>query len=100
MSTSRSWRRRMADPKGFLTTARETAQTRPVDVRIMDWNEVYYPFPHASLEKQAGRCMDCGIPFCHNGCPLGNLDSRVERPGLAAGLAGGRRAPARNQQLS
>ncbi len=63
----------MADPKGFLTTARETAQTRPVDVRIMDWNEVYYPFPHASLEKQAGRCMDCGIPFCHNGCPLGNL---------------------------
>ncbi len=63
----------MADPKGFLTTERETPQTRPVDVRIMDWKEVYYPFPHADLEKQAGRCMDCGIPFCHNGCPLGNL---------------------------
>src|SRR5471030_2167381 len=63
----------MADPKGFLTTPREIAQTRPVDVRIMDWKEVYYQFPHASLEKQAGRCMDCGIPFCHNGCPLGNL---------------------------
>jgi glutamate synthase (NADPH/NADH) small chain len=63
----------MADPKGFLTTEREMPQTRPVDVRIMDWKEVYYPFPHADLEKQAGRCMDCGIPFCHNGCPLGNL---------------------------
>ena len=63
----------MADPRGFLTTARETAETRPVDVRILDWKEVYYAFPHASLEKQAGRCMDCGIPFCHNGCPLGNL---------------------------
>ncbi len=63
----------MADPKGFITTPRETAPTRPVDVRIRDWKEVYQPFPHAALEKQAGRCMDCGIPFCHNGCPLGNL---------------------------
>jgi glutamate synthase (NADPH/NADH) small chain len=63
----------MADPKGFLTTARETPKTRPVDVRILDWKEVYEPFPHHSLEQQAGRCMDCGIPFCHNGCPLGNL---------------------------
>jgi glutamate synthase (NADPH) small chain len=63
----------MADPKGFLTTARETANTRPVDVRILDWREVYEPYPHAAMEKQAGRCMDCGIPFCHNGCPLGNL---------------------------
>jgi glutamate synthase (NADPH/NADH) small chain len=63
----------MADPKGFLTTPRETPRTRPVDVRILDWKEVYEPFAHASLEQQAGRCMDCGIPFCHNGCPLGNL---------------------------
>ncbi|HXR40867.1 MAG TPA: glutamate synthase, partial [Acidothermaceae bacterium] len=63
----------MADPKGFLTTPQESPARRPVDVRIMDWKEVYEPFPHASLEKQAGRCMDCGIPFCHNGCPLGNL---------------------------
>jgi glutamate synthase (NADPH) small chain len=63
----------MADPKGFLTTPRETPKTRPVDVRILDWHEVYEPFPHSSLERQAGRCMDCGIPFCHNGCPLGNL---------------------------
>jgi glutamate synthase (NADPH) small chain len=63
----------MADPKGFLKASRETPQRRPVDVRILDWHEVYQPFPHESLERQAGRCMDCGIPFCHNGCPLGNL---------------------------
>lgn len=63
----------MADPKGFLTTGRELPRRRPVDVRIRDWNEVYEPFPAESLQKQAGRCMDCGIPFCHNGCPLGNL---------------------------
>ncbi len=63
----------MADPKGFLTTARETPTRRPVDVRLMDWREVYEPFPSEHVQKQAGRCMDCGIPFCHNGCPLGNL---------------------------
>ncbi|HET7900746.1 MAG TPA: glutamate synthase subunit beta [Candidatus Nanopelagicales bacterium] len=63
----------MADPKGFLTTARETPVRRPVDVRIQDWREVYEPFPADHLVQQAGRCMDCGIPFCHNGCPLGNL---------------------------
>ena len=63
----------MADPKGFLTTGREGPKRRPVDVRIRDWREVYDPFPPETLEKQAGRCMDCGIPFCHNGCPLGNL---------------------------
>jgi glutamate synthase (NADPH/NADH) small chain len=63
----------MADPKGFLTTPRETPRRRPVEVRIMDWREVYTDFPHEKLQKQAGRCMDCGIPFCHQGCPLGNL---------------------------
>jgi len=63
----------MADPKGFLKSSRETPKRRPVDVRIMDWKEVYEPFAHDALEKQASRCMDCGIPFCHNGCPLGNL---------------------------
>ncbi|MBK9741386.1 MAG: glutamate synthase subunit beta [Actinobacteria bacterium] len=63
----------MADPKGFLTTDRELPARRPVDVRLLDWNEVYEPFEAGRLEKQAGRCMDCGIPFCHNGCPLGNL---------------------------
>jgi glutamate synthase (NADPH) small chain len=63
----------MTDPKGFLTTRRETPGRRPVDVRIQDWQEVYTEFAPAALERQAGRCMDCGIPFCHSGCPLGNL---------------------------
>ena len=63
----------MADPKGFLSTPRETPGRRPVDVRIRDWREVYTEFGRESLERQAGRCMDCGIPFCHQGCPLGNL---------------------------
>ncbi len=63
----------MGDPKGFLTTPREAPTRRPVDLRLMDWREVYEDFPRANLEKQAGRCMNCGIPFCHQGCPLGNL---------------------------
>ena len=63
----------MADPRGFMTTPRRTPQRRPVDVRIQDWREVYTEFGQAELERQAGRCMDCGIPFCHGGCPLGNL---------------------------
>lgn len=63
----------MADPKGFMTTPRELPTRRPVDVRIQDWKEVYEPQPFDQLQKQAGRCMDCGIPFCHQGCPLGNL---------------------------
>jgi glutamate synthase (NADPH/NADH) small chain len=64
----------VADPSGFLKhTHRETPTRRPVDLRLRDWNEVYEDFDHDVLQKQASRCMDCGIPFCHNGCPLGNL---------------------------
>ncbi|MCM3556130.1 MULTISPECIES: glutamate synthase subunit beta [Janibacter] len=64
----------MADPQGFLTTReRELPKRRPVEVRIKDWKEVYEEQELAQLERQAGRCMDCGIPFCHSGCPLGNL---------------------------
>jgi glutamate synthase (NADPH/NADH) small chain len=63
----------MADPKGFLEHGRELPGRRPVDVRIRDWKEVYEDFPADHLHDQAARCMDCGIPFCHNGCPLGNL---------------------------
>ncbi|WP_101257702.1 glutamate synthase subunit beta [Streptomyces barkulensis] len=64
----------MADPKGFLNNDREVAETRPVPERVKDWNEVYVPGSLLPIiGKQAGRCMDCGIPFCHNGCPLGNL---------------------------
>ncbi|MCV7343496.1 glutamate synthase subunit beta [Mycolicibacterium rhodesiae] len=64
----------MGDPSGFLKiTTRETPVRRPVDLRLRDWKEVYEDFSQDTLEKQASRCMDCGIPFCHNGCPLGNL---------------------------
>ncbi len=63
----------MADPKGFLKTERKTPERRPVDIRIRDWKEVYKEQDFSELQKQAGRCMDCGIPFCHQGCPLGNL---------------------------
>src|SRR3954471_9832024 len=63
----------MADPTGFLKTGRAQPTRRPVDVRIPDWKEVYEDFEPSALRAQASRCMDCGIPFCHNGCPLGNL---------------------------
>ena len=64
----------MADPRGFLkTTERETAVRRPVSVRIMDWKEVYEKRDAGVVKTQASRCMDCGVPFCHHGCPLGNL---------------------------
>ena len=67
----------MADPRGFLTTPRQEATRRPVEERLGDWHEVYPGGPGKALlpiiTEQAGRCMDCGIPFCHTGCPLGNL---------------------------
>jgi len=64
----------VADHRGFLkTTERELPARRPVPVRIMDWKEVYEPTDHTMLRRQASRCMDCGVPFCHSGCPLGNL---------------------------
>ncbi len=63
----------MADPRGFLKHGRETPTRRPAELRILDWNEVYEDFSPDQLRAQAARCMDCGIPFCNNGCPLGNL---------------------------
>jgi glutamate synthase (NADPH/NADH) small chain len=63
----------MADPKGFLIFGRSGPRRRPIDLRIHDWQEVYEPFARSDLRQQAARCMDCGIPFCHEGCPLGNL---------------------------
>jgi glutamate synthase (NADPH/NADH) small chain len=63
----------MGDTTGFLKHGRATPTRRPVPVRIHDWSEVYEPFPESELRVQASRCMDCGIPFCNNGCPLGNL---------------------------
>lgn len=63
----------MGDVRGFLKHARQTPDRRPVPVRLRDWREVYRDFPADALREQAGRCMDCGIPFCNQGCPLGNL---------------------------
>lgn len=64
----------MGDPRGFLTTDRAVATARPVVERLRDWDEVYAPGALLPIiTTQAGRCMDCGIPFCHQGCPLGNL---------------------------
>ena len=64
----------MADPRGFLKhRERELPARRPVPVRIKDWKEVYEEQELGQLQRQASRCMDCGIPFCHSGCPLGNL---------------------------
>jgi glutamate synthase (NADPH/NADH) small chain len=63
----------VADPTGFLKHDRKLPSRRPVPIRLMDWKEVYQDFPATELRSQASRCMDCGIPFCNNGCPLGNL---------------------------
>ncbi len=63
----------MGEPTGFLKWGRTTPKRRPIPVRVSDWREVYEPFDQGKLREQAGRCMDCGIPFCNNGCPLGNL---------------------------
>jgi glutamate synthase (NADPH/NADH) small chain len=63
----------MGDVKGFLKHGRELPRRRAVPVRLRDWKEVYEDFPAGHLQVQASRCMDCGIPFCNNGCPLGNL---------------------------
>jgi len=63
----------MGEPTGFIQWGRTSPKRRPIPVRVADWKEVYEPFPQSELVHQAGRCMDCGIPFCNNGCPLGNL---------------------------
>ncbi len=67
----------MADPKGFMKVERQLAERRNPAERVQDWDEVYPGSPGRAvlpiIRQQAGRCMDCGIPFCHQGCPLGNL---------------------------
>ncbi|HYR42218.1 MAG TPA: glutamate synthase subunit beta [Terriglobia bacterium] len=63
----------MGNPTGFLEIGRVNFERRPVQERIQDWKEVYKEFPEDKLKAQASRCMDCGIPFCHQGCPLGNI---------------------------
>jgi glutamate synthase (NADPH) small chain len=63
----------LSRPTGFLEYTRETPERRPVLERVNDWFEVYQEFPVDKLQQQARRCMDCGVPFCHTGCPLHNL---------------------------
>ena len=63
----------MGKPTGFMEYGRELPRRRPIPVRVRDWREVYESFPEEAVKEQGARCMDCGIPFCHDGCPLGNL---------------------------
>ncbi len=63
----------MGEPKGFLRHRRELSPERPAQLRVLDWREVHAPFGEETARIQASRCMDCGVPFCHQGCPLGNL---------------------------
>ncbi len=63
----------MGKPTGFMEFDRALPRRRPVSVRLRDWREVYEPFSAEQTQEQGARCMDCGIPFCHEGCPLGNL---------------------------
>jgi glutamate synthase (NADPH/NADH) small chain len=63
----------MGKPTGFIEIKRAKPQGRPVHERVRDWQEVYLPEPDAKMRDQGARCMDCGIPFCHHGCPLGNV---------------------------
>src|SRR5271166_972685 len=63
----------MGDPKGFLRVERVEEDERPIEERVKDWHELVLPANSAEVRAQASRCMECGIPFCHQGCPLGNL---------------------------
>src|SRR6202789_535576 len=63
----------MGKPTGFMEAGRELPHKRPAQERIKDWKEYYLPMHPDHLKTQAGRCMDCGVPFCHQGCPLGNI---------------------------
>jgi glutamate synthase (NADPH) small chain len=63
----------MGERGGFLKHEREAIHYRPLEQRLSDWKEVYKPLPLVNVKTQAARCMDCGVPFCHSGCPLGNL---------------------------
>ena len=97
--TKRSWRRRVGETTGFMKYERELPTRRPIPVRVLDWQEVYEDFPPEKVRTQGARCMDCGIPFCHTGCPLGNLIPEWNDLVYRDRLAGRERAAARDQQL-
>src|SRR5262245_25736377 len=67
------WVPSVGKPTGFIEIQYKKWPKRPIAERLRDWREVYLPYPEPDLRKQGARCMDCGIPFCHQGCPLGNL---------------------------
>ena len=95
-STKQSWRGAeltWVRRTGFMKYDRELPKRRPIPVRVLDWQEVYEDFPPEKVRTQGARCMDCGIPFCHTGCPLGNLipewNDLVYRDQLASARASG-----------
>lgn len=63
----------MGKVTGFLEYGRELPSRRPVTERVNDWFEIYQPFPKDKVQRQGARCMDCGVPFCHTGCPVNNI---------------------------
>src|SRR5437868_15189911 len=63
----------MGKTTGFMEYTRELPQRRPVTERVNDWFEIYKTFPEENVRQQGARCMDCGVPFCHNGCPVNNI---------------------------
>ncbi len=63
----------MGKVTGFLEIKREQPTRRKVEDRLKDWQEIYEPFPEEKQREQGARCMDCGVPFCHSGCPVNNL---------------------------
>ena len=89
----------MGKATGFLEFKRSKPQSRPIDERLRDWREVYLLDPVQGVREQGARCMDCGIPFCHQGCPLGNLIPDWNDLVVARSVARSDRPAARDQQL-
>jgi glutamate synthase (NADPH) small chain len=77
----------MGELGGFMKHTRDTPTRRPVPVRLRDWKEVYEPYAEPKLKTQAGRCMDCGIPFCHNGCPSSGCTQQTTSQSSPGGSA-------------
>ena len=73
----------MGKVTGFKDYTRETPTRRPVEERVNDYFEVYLPYPDEKVRTQAARCMDCGIPFCHTGCPVNNIIPDWNDPGIS-----------------
>ena len=88
------------DPQGFLKHAREDTPKRPAAERVRDWRPIYLRSPAEVVQQQAARCMDCGVAFCHSGCPLGNLIPEWNEYVARGDFATASRAAARDEQFS